>query len=169
MLEIASGSGHHAAIMAAALPDLIWQPSEIDAAGRETVAARVAALALPNLRAPVVLDVRRFPWPIASADAVLCINMIHISPWEATVALFRGAAMILPPGGMVMSYGPYRFDGDFGAESNRAFDADLRARNPAWGVREVRDIAATAATCGFASLGQWAMPANNHILAFRKT
>jgi SAM-dependent methyltransferase len=169
VLDIASGVGHHSAVMAAALPLISWQPTEIDAAACAPIAARVAALGLPNLRPPLVLDTRARPWSVATADAVLCINMIHISPWDSTIALFAGAGDILPPGGWVITYGPYRFDGDFGAESNRTFDESLRARNPAWGLRDVREIATMAATHGFVHRETWPMPANNHMLAFRKS
>ncbi len=169
VLDIASGVGHHSAVMAAALPQFIWQPSEIDAASCAAIAARVAALALPNLMPPVVLDTRQQPWPVQAADAVLCINMIHISPWEATLALLANAAAILPAGGWLITYGPYRFDGDFGADSNRAFDENLRARDPAWGIRDVRDLAQAADAVGLEHRETWAMPANNHMLAFARS
>ena len=169
VLDVASGIGHHCAVMAAALPRITWQPSEIDAAGCAAIATRVAALALPNLRPPVVLDAQDRPWPVRAANAVLCINMIHISPWDSTLALFGGAAEILPSGGWVITYGPYRFEGDFDADSNRAFDESLRARNPAWGIRDVRDLGKAAAAAGFEHRETWAMPANNHMLAFRKS
>ena len=169
VLDIASGAGHHSAVMAAALPQFTWQPSEIDAVGCGPIAARVAALALPNLKPPVVLDTRRRPWPVRAAGAVLCINMIHISPWESTLALFAEAAAILPAGGWLVTYGPYRFDGDFGADSNRAFDESLRARNPSWGIRDVRDLAKAASAQGFDHRETWPMPANNHMLGFRKS
>jgi hypothetical protein len=168
VLEIASGSGHHARVFANALPDYTFQPTEADAHGCATIAALHAPLQLPNLRPPAVLDVTQRPWAMTTADAVICINMIHIAPWAATEALFAGTAAILPVGGLVITYGPYAFDGDHGAESNRTFDASLRARNPAWGVRDVRDIDACAAACGFAELGRFSMPANNHVLAYRK-
>jgi hypothetical protein len=137
------------------------------------VAARVGVEALANLRAPLALDVTHRPWSIPAADlgrigAVLCINMIHISPWAATEALFAGAGAVLPRGGLVVTYGPYRIDGDWGAESNRVFDESLRSRNPAWGVRELREIAQVAAAAGFSLHDRWPMPANNFILAFIK-
>ena len=168
VLEIASGSGHHAAVMAAALPQFIWQPSERDPQGHAEVTARVSEARLANLRAPLLLDVMKTPWPLANADALLCINMIHISPWEATDALFAGAARLMPDKGLVMTYGPYRIDGDWGADSNRTFDASLRQRNPAWGVRELRDVESVAASHGFTLQGRWPMPANNFTLAFAK-
>ena len=166
VLEVASGSGHHATVMAAAFPRITWQPSERDLQGHAEVAARVTDANLPNLRAPVILDVLSPPWPIAHADALLCINMIHISPWEATIALFAGAARL--GAGLVVTYGPYRIDGDWGADSNRAFDVSLQQRNPAWGVRELRDVERAAAEHGFTLRGRWPMPANNFTLAFTK-
>ncbi len=168
VLEIASGSGHHATVMAQAMPQFSWQPSERDAQGCAEVAARVAEANLPNLRAPITLDVQEASWPIAHADALMCINMIHISPWEATIALFAGAARLMPGKGLVVTYGPYRIDGDWGAESNHAFDASLKQRNPAWGVRELRDIERVAAASGFILRQRWPMPANNFTLAFAK-
>lgn len=168
VLEIASGSGHHAAVMAAAMPQFTWQPSERDAQGHAEVEARVAEANLPNLRPPLILDVQTTPWPIAQADALLCINMIHISPWEATHALFAGAARLMPGKGLVVTYGPYRIDRDWGAESNRMFDASLQQRNPSWGVRELRDVERVAAAHGFALHQRWPMPANNFTLAFVK-
>ena len=168
VLEIASGSGHHAAVMAAALPQFIWQPSERDPQGHAEVAARVSEARLANLRAPMLLDVLKTPWPLAHADALMCINMIHISPWDATDAVFAGAARLMPDKGLVMTYGPYRIDGDWGADSNRMFDASLRQRNPAWGVRELRDVERVAASHGFTLQERWPMPANNFTLAFTK-
>jgi SAM-dependent methyltransferase len=167
VLEVASGVGHHAAVLAAALPQYRWQPSERDAAGCAGIAERVRAERRGNLLEPLILDVMQRPWPTANVGAVICINMIHISPWDATAALFAGAAAASGPDGLVITYGPYRIDGDWGADSNRAFDESLRMRNPTWGVREYRDIVAVAAANGFAPLGQWPMPANNHLLAFR--
>ncbi len=166
VLEIASGVGYHATVMAAALPQFTWQPSEVDVTGATEISARVGHVSLPNLRPGIVLDTRARPWPVR-ANAVLCINMIHISPWQSTLDLFAGAAEA--GGNLVVTYGPYRFDGDFGADSNMAFDESLRARNPAWGVRDLRDIKQTAITNGFALDSVYPMPANNHILAFRKT
>lgn len=168
VLEIASGSGYHAAAFAKEMPHLDWQPSDPDADARASIAAYVAEAGLANLRAPVTLDVMRQPWPVDRADAVLCINMIHISPWEATVALFNGAQRILAPGARLVTYGPYLIHGDFQAESNVAFDQSLRARNPAWGIRDLKDIEPLAGAHGFSLLERIAMPANNHTLVFEK-
>ncbi len=169
VLEIASGSGYHAAAFAKALPHLDWQPSDPDESARASIAAYVADAGLANLRAPITLDVTRPPWPVDRADAMLCINMIHISPWEATVALFEGAQRTLAAGAALVTYGPYAIDGDFQAESNAAFDRSLRARNPAWGIRDLKDIEPLARARGFSLAERIAMPANNHTLVFEKT
>jgi hypothetical protein len=135
VLEIASGSGQHAPYLAAALGDLRFQPSDADASAVASIAAYREEAALPNLDAPVRLDVMQNPWPVSHSDAVLCFNMIHIAPWQACLALLRGAAAILAAGAPLVLYGPYRIDGDFTAPSNVEFDASLRRRNPAWGLR----------------------------------
>jgi SAM-dependent methyltransferase len=123
---------------------------------------------LANVQPAVGLHADAADWPIASADAVICINMIHIAPWEAAVGLMRGAARILPPGGVLFLYGPYRRDGRHTAPSNQAFDMSLRARNPAWGVRDLEAVAALAESQGFASPLIQEMPANNHSLIFHR-
>ncbi len=168
VLEIASGSGYHAAAFAKEIPHLDWQPSDPDEGARASIAAYVADAGLANLRAPVMLDVTRSPWPVDRADAILCINMIHISPWEATIALFAGAQRLLASGATLVTYGPYAINGDFQAESNVAFDQSLRTRNPAWGIRDLKDIEPTAHAHGFSLLKRVAMPANNHTLVFEK-
>jgi SAM-dependent methyltransferase len=168
ILEIAAGSGYHACVFARALPGYRWQPTEADTAGRAAVAALVATADLPNLAPPLVLDVMSSPWPVARADAVVCLNMIHISPWPATLALFAGAARVLPAGGLLITYGPYRIGGDFQADSNRLFDESLRGRNPAWGIRDVKDLDVVAHENGFDRILIQPMPANNHTLAFKK-
>lgn len=167
VLEIASGTGQHAVHMARAFPQVRWQPSDPDPFGLESIAAWRDEAGLDNLLAPIVLDVTRDPWPVAAADAVVCINMIHIAPWDAALALFRGAGRILPAGGLLYLYGPYRFHGAFTAPSNAAFDASLRARDPAWGVRDLDDIEPAAAAAGLHLEETVAMPANNHSLLFR--
>ena len=148
MLEIASGTGQHVAHFAAALPELEWQPSEADPAFHASIRAWTAAEALTNVRPPVAFDVR-LPWPLARADAVLCINMIHIAPWAATQALLDGAAGVLPPGGVLFLYGPFRRFGRHTAASNAAFDAQLRGTDPDWGVRDLEAVAALAEAAGF--------------------
>jgi SAM-dependent methyltransferase len=166
VLEIASGTGQHAAHMAAALPHVTWQPTDVDPGALASIAAWVESAALPNLRPPVALDVAAHPWPVAAADAIVCINLLHIAPWSAALALFRGAAAVLPPGGLLYTYGPYRFDG-VTAASNDAFDASLRARDPAWGVRDARDLEDAASAVGLRLDEVVPMPANNHSLVFR--
>lgn len=166
VLTIAEGSGEHAVHFAAAFRALIWQPTDRDEAALESIAAWCADARLPNLRGPLPLDVTLTPWPLAAADAITCINMIHISPWEATLGLFAGAARLLATGALLFLYGPYRFDGVFTAPSNEAFDQSLRSRDPRWGIRDVRDL--EAAATGFALRETVTMPANNHSLVFRR-
>jgi hypothetical protein len=167
VLEVASGSGYHAAHFARAFPRLTWQPSDPDETSRTSIAAYAQDEGLQNLRAPLGLDVMR-PWPIAAADAVLCINMIHISPWAATLALFEGAAKILKLSAPLITYGPYILRGDFRGEGNVSFDASLKSRNPAWGLREVDEIEKVAANNGFTLEKITPMPANNLTLVWRK-
>ncbi len=169
VLEIASGSGYHAAAFAAALPHLEWQPTDPDPGAQASIAAYIAEARLANLRAPLTLDAAAAAWPVADADAMVCINMIHISPWSATVGLFQGAQRTLPAGGVLITYGPYAIDGDFQADSNVAFDQSLRSRNPAWGIRDLADIEPLARSCGFQLAERIAMPANNHTLIFERT
>lgn len=164
VLEIASGTGQHAVYFAARLPTLTWQPTDADPAARASVAAWSADAALPNLRPPLPLDVRE-PWPIAAADAIFCANMVHISPWECTLALLDGAARVLAPGAPLTLYGPYRQGGQM-SPSNVIFDASLRARDPRWGVRELEAL--TQAARGFALERVVAMPANNLTVVLRR-
>jgi len=166
VLEIASGTGQHAAAFAAAMPALEWQPTDLDDDALASIAGWRDDAQLPNLRAPLRLDVEA-AWPVDRADAILCINMVHISPWSASLALFAGAARTLPRGGVLVTYGPYRFAGVFTAPSNQAFDQSLRARDPAWGVRDVVDLEAAARAVGLGLASILAMPANNHVLVFR--
>ena len=168
VLEIASGTGQHAVHFAAALSGIIWQPSDVDARARASIAAWRAHSGLANLREPIDLDVCREPWPIEAVDAIVCINMIHISPWEAAQALMKGAGARIAPGGSLVLYGPYRRGGAHTAPSNEAFDADLRSRDPAWGVRDMEEVEALAQAQGFACEARVAMPANNFSLMFRK-
>ncbi len=165
LLEIAAGGGYHAVTFARAFPTLTWQPSDPDADARASIAAYVNDAGLPNLRSPVALDVLAESWPVSATDAVLCINMIHISPWEATAALFGGARRLGAK--LVVTYGPYSIDGDYQAESNIAFDQSLRSRNTAWGIREVKDVTRVAAGHGFRHDETHRMPANNLMLIFR--
>ncbi|MBL9071464.1 MAG: DUF938 domain-containing protein [Sphingopyxis sp.] len=168
VLEVASGSGEHVVHFAAAFPRLDWQPSDPDADALSSIAAWSADERVPNLAPPLMLDAAAADWPLASADAVLCINMVHISPWAATLGLLAGAARILPRGAPLILYGPYLEAEVETAESNRAFDAGLRARNPEWGLRDRHQVAAAAADAGLAFAERRAMPANNLMLLFRR-
>jgi SAM-dependent methyltransferase len=168
VLEIASGSGEHAVYFGQALPAVTFQPTDVDTRARASIAAHHAAAGLPNLLAPLALDVTAEPWPLARADAILCINMIHISPWTASEALFAGAARVLPPGGVLYLYGPYRIDGRHTAPSNEAFDAYLRTQDPQWGVRDLADVTELAKRNSFVLAETVAMPANNFSVIFRR-
>lgn len=168
VLDIASGSGEHVAHFSPSFPGLVFQPSDPDAQARASIDAWTAALGLANVRPAITLDTTAEAWPIAAADAVLCINMIHISPWSAAEGLMRGAARLLPAGGVIYLYGPYRRDGGHTAPSNAAFDQSLRARNPEWGVRDLEAVSALAATHGFGPPTIEQMPANNLSLVFLK-
>lgn len=168
VLEIAEGSGQHAVHFARALPGLVWQPSDPDAASRASIAAWRATAGLPNLLPVIELDVCRQPWPVTSAAAIVCINMIHISPLAATHALLEGAGRILPEGGVLYLYGPYKRGGAHTAPSNAAFDAQLRAQNPHWGVRDLEAVVALAEGQGLEFAEAIDMPANNLSLVFRR-
>ena len=167
VLEIASGTGQHAVAFATAFPTITWQPTDPDPTSLASITGWRVEAALPNLPPPFLLDVTVTPWPFERADAIVCINMVHIAPWEAALALFAGASRLLPPGGLLYLYGPYRFDGTT-APSNEDFDRSLTSRNPSWGVRDVRDLGAAAVANGLALRGAVAMPANNHSLLFRR-
>jgi SAM-dependent methyltransferase len=167
-LEVASGSGEHVVQFAQACPDLVFQPSDPDPAHRASIDAWTVALGLANVRPAIDLDAMAATWPVAAANAVLCSNMIHIAPWAATVGLVRGAGRIVPPGGVLYLYGPYRRGGRHTAPSNAAFDASLRAQHTAWGVRDLEAVADLAAAEGFAAPIVVEMPANNLSLVLRK-
>ncbi|AKT40122.1 DUF938 domain-containing protein [Chondromyces crocatus] len=168
VLEIASGSGQHVIHFASVLPAVTFQPTDVDADARRSIEAYRAETGAKNILPSLALDAASDTWPVHSADAVVCINMIHISPWSCCEGLFRGAARILPAGGALFLYGPYRFFGVFTAPSNEAFDASLKAQNPAWGVRDTDQLLALAAETGFAHEETVPMPANNHCLVFRR-
>ena len=163
VLEVASGTGMHAAWFAAALPGLTWQPTDREEASRRSVAAWCEGL--PNVRPPLALDVLE-PWPVDRADAVFCANMIHIAPWEAGRALLAGAARVLSAGAPLVLYGPFVRPGVETAESNLRFDADLRARDPRWGLRSLDDVVAAAG--GFRLARVVELPANNVVVALRR-
>ncbi|MDF1585535.1 DUF938 domain-containing protein [Marinimicrococcus flavescens] len=168
VLEVASGSGEHVVHFAAALPGLTFQPSDPDPQARSSVAAWAKVEGLANLRPPLDIDAAAPDWPLAAADAVLCINMIHIAPWSAAVGLVRGAGAILPPGAPLYLYGPFRRHGAHTAPSNAAFDESLRQRDPAWGVRDLEEVAALASATGFSPPAVTTMPANNLSVVFRR-
>jgi len=175
-LEIASGTGQHAAWFAASMPQWTWQPTDADPRALPTLAVRVAEAALPNLRSPFLLDVMSPQWPSSGHafaeggdekfDAIYCANMLHIAPWPTCAALMQGAARHLRPGGLLITYGPYFEDDVPTAPSNMAFDEDLRARNAAWGIRRLEDVAGEAHHAGLALRERHAMPANNLLLVF---
>ena len=167
VLEIASGTGQHAAHFAAARSDWTWQPTDADAEALASIAARTAALA--NVVAPLLLDVLAPRWPdsLGRFDAVYCANMLHIAEWSSCPALMAGCARHLVPGGALVLYGPYVVDGEPTAPGNVAFDADLRQRNPAWGLRRLADVVAAAGRAGFTLERRFDMPANNLTLVFR--
>jgi SAM-dependent methyltransferase len=168
VLEIASGTGEHAVHFAAALPHLIWQPTDHDEYTLKSIAAHRATSGLPNLLAPLVLDAAAPEWPVGRADAIVAINMVHISAWQATQGLMVGAGRILSPGGVLYLYGAYKENGAHTTPSNEAFDQDLRRRNPEWGIREVETVADLAREHGLDLVERVQMPANNLSLVFRR-
>jgi hypothetical protein len=168
MLEIASGTGEHAVHFGRALPSLRWQPSDPYPEARRSIAAWITAEMLTNLLPPLDLDAAGDAWPVAQADAVLCINMIHISPWEATEGLMRGSARVLGAGQPLFLYGPFRRAGRPLEMSNAAFDADLRLRDERWGLRALGEVEACARAQGLALDKVVEMPANNLCVVFRK-
>ncbi len=166
VLEVASGTGEHALHLAQALPGLVFQPSDPQAESRASIDAWCSGQA--NIRPALALDATAPDWKLDRADAVLCINMIHIAPWLATLGLLRGAARILPEGAPLVLYGPYIQAGVETAPSNLDFDASLRARDPSWGLRRLEDVATEAAAAGFGAPTVTQMPANNLLVAFRR-
>jgi len=166
VLEIGSGTGQHVAHFAAALPSLGFQPSELDTARHPSIRAWIREL--ENVRPPIALDATRHPWPIAAADAIICINVIHISPWRTTLALMDGAGGLLASGGVLVTYGPYRRGGRHTSPSNAEFDASLKSRNPEWGVRDMEEVEAAADRAGLRLEETVGMPANNFTLVFRR-
>jgi hypothetical protein len=168
VLEIASGTGEHVVHFARHLPALRWQPSDPSPDARASIAAWAAAEGLANVLPPLDLDAAGEDWPIARADAVLCINMIHISPWEATEGLMRGAGAVLSAGQPLYLYGPYRRPGHALEPSNAAFDADLKRRDPRWGLRDLDAVMACAEANGLAFERAVEMPANNLSVIFRR-
>ena len=168
VLEIGSGTGEHAVHFAREFPHLEWQPSDLDPCALTSIEAWRSEAGLSNLRSPVVLDASSAEWPCKGADAVLSINMVHISPWASAIGLAEGAARLLPSGGALILYGPWLKDDVETAPSNLAFDADLKRRNPDWGLRRVEDYAEMASLLGLQLVETCAMPANNLMLLLRK-
>jgi SAM-dependent methyltransferase len=170
VLEVASGSGEHAAYFAKSLPALTWQPTDPDPRALASIAAYGAdAGGAANLLAPLRLDATVKPWPVARADALVCINMIHITPWAVTEALMAGAERTLAADAPLYLYGPYRIDGHHTAASNQEFDAWLRAQNPEWGVRDLGAVIDVAGRHGLALAETVPMPANNLSAIFRRS
>jgi len=169
VLEVASGTGEHVVHFAREFADLLWQPSDPDPAALRSIQAWRGDAGLPNLLPPVALDARDAHWPAEAADAILAINMVHISPWAATAGLMRGAGRLLGPGAPLYLYGAYRRAGVETAPSNEAFDESLKARDPRWGLRNLEDVVAEAAANAFRLEAVTAMPANNLSVVFRKT
>ena len=169
VLEIASGTGQHVLHFAKALPGLAWQPSDPDPELRESIALRVKEQQLANVNRPIDLDVTRLPWPLQTADAVVCINMIHVAPWSAALALLEGTKALLPTQHVLFLYGPYRRFGQHTSKSNEQFDSDLRAHDPEWGLRDLEAVSEAAASSGFLLAEIVEMPANNFSLIFKRT
>lgn len=168
LLEIACGTGEHAAYFAPHFPGLTWQPTDPDMGALESTTHWVADSKLSNLKPPLRLDVRETPWPVEKADMLYCANMIHISPWNAGQALIEGAGRILPAGGLMILYGPYMIGGKHTAPSNEQFDGWLKAQSPSWGVRDLGVVKAEAAKAGLEHVETVRMPANNLTVVWRK-
>jgi hypothetical protein len=169
VLEIASGSGEHAIYFAECFPDLEWQPSDVHPDALSSIAAWRAEAGRTNVRPPLILDASSPDWPIYRADALLSINMVHISPWASALGLLDGAARLLSPGGPLIMYGPWPKNDIPTAASNRDFDADLKRRDPQWGLRRVEDFAAESEKRGLRLEATSAMPANNLMLLLRRS
>jgi hypothetical protein len=174
VLEVASGTGEHVTWLASRLPAVEFQPSDPDPSHRASIAAWTRALGVTNVAPPLDLDARAPAWSLPPALAkrlrvVLCINMIHIAPWEATQGLMRHAAAVLPPGGLLYLYGPFRRGGRHTAASNAEFDASLRERDPSWGVRDLEAVQEQAGAHGLATEAVVEMPVNNLSVVLRRT
>ncbi|RXF68550.1 DUF938 domain-containing protein [Hansschlegelia zhihuaiae] len=168
VLEVSSGTGQHVVHFAHRMPRLVWRPTERDAECLRSIEAWRGFAALPNVRAPILLDVHDDVWPAPPLDAVICLNMIHIAPWSATEGLMRGAGRILKPGGLLFLYGPFQRHGAHTAESNAEFDRQLRARDPKWGVRNLEEVSTVAASERLELAAIHQLPANNLGVVFRK-
>jgi len=168
ILEVASGSGEHCVRFGEKLLEHTIQPSDPDPRARASIDAWIAASGLRNIRAAINLDASAQAWPLKEAVAVICINMAHIAPWAATMGLFSGAARILPSGGALFIYGPYKRGGAHTSKGNADFDRDLRQTNPEWGIRDLEQVGELAAATGFADPLVFEMPASNLTLLFNK-
>jgi SAM-dependent methyltransferase len=168
VLEIASGTGQHVVHFAQALKGLSWQPTDMDAGCRRSISGWLATAELANVRQPLDLDVRALPWRVPTLDAIVCLNLIHIAPWSVATALFAGAGLALRETGLLYLYGPYSVQGRHTALSNAAFDSALRAENPEWGVRDLKEVESLAKDQGFDLAETIEMPANNFSVLFRK-
>lgn len=168
VLEIASGTGEHAIWFSSQLPELTWQPTDLDPEALISIAAWRDKMGPPNLLPPLKLDAAADTWPVTHADAVVAINMIHIAPWSASQGLIEGAARVLTSNGLLYLYGPFREGGAHTGAGNAMFDAQLRARDPSWGIRDLDEIAALANQHGFDPPERIAMPANNLSVIFRR-
>jgi len=174
ILEIASGSGEHAQYFTEALAPCCWLPSDPDQSSLDSIRAWWWDKQLNNILPAVKIDSRDALWeveknpPTPAIEAMVCINMIHISPWDATIGLMKGANRILPPGGILYLYGPYKVDGSHTAPSNEAFDQNLKSRNPDWGIKNLEDVQECATQNGLTFLKTVEMPANNLSVIFRK-
>ena len=172
VLEIASGTGQHAAWFGAGMPSLIWQPTDADPQALDGIAAQSHDAGLTNVRTPLLLDVMAAKWPSEGPpftepfDAVFCANMIHVAPWPCCAALMRGSAQYLALDGLLITYGPYFEDGTAPAPGNLGFDASLRERDPQWGVRRLQDVTAEANRVGLRLQARHEMPASNLLLVF---
>ena len=168
VLEVASGSGAHTAWFASRLPGLSWQPTDGERASLPVIAQWAAESGAANIRPPLHLDAASPDWPVTSADAMVCINMIHISPWESTLGLMAGAGRVLSSGGVLYLYGPYRLDGRQTAPSNERFEGWLKGLDARFGVRDMGEVIAVAQQHGLRFVERVAMPANNFSVVFEK-
>lgn len=168
VFEIASGTGEHAIFFAERFPALDWQPSDVHPVALASIAAWREEAGLANIRAPLVADAASGEWPLDCADAVLSINMVHISPWASALGLLDGAARLLSTGAPLIIYGPWLTSDVATVPSNLEFDADLKRRDPQWGLRKVEEFAAAAKERGLSLAETRPMPANNLMLLLRR-
>ena len=169
VLEVASGTGEHAVFFSRRFPALDWQPTDPDGDALSSIRSWAEEAGCGNLKEPLELDAVAADWPVGKADAVVCINMVHISPWAASEGLFVGASRVLEEGAPLVLYGPFFEEARDPAPSNLAFDQSLRSRNPSWGIRSVEQLDKMAGHTGFRREGRYEMPANNLTLVFRRT